>query len=225
MRKSGNTRAAFVVFLMQSFAIRLMHGVVGHYVGQNEGVPRLGIPALHMLDGPQGVGDGNTGATAFPSALTVAASFDRNNAYIFGKAMGEEQRGKGTSVLLGPMVNIMRVPVDGRSFESLGEDTCLTTKLTVPLIMGIQSQNISACVKHLALNNQEINRTLTSAVVDVRTLHEVYLPAFRAAVEDAQSGSAMCSYNMINGTYACENPVVMGWLKDGGWEGFVMSDW
>jgi beta-glucosidase len=155
--------------------------------------------------------------------LSAIASFDRKAFHEFGKAMGGEQRAKGTGVMLGPMVNLARVPLDGRAFESTGEDPILSSKMIAPLIKGIQANNVAANVKHLAFNNQELNRTLTSANVDQRTAQEIYYRPFRAAV-DAGVLSAMCSYNRINNTYACQHEGSLSMLKEG-WEGFIMSDW
>jgi beta-glucosidase len=208
--------------------VSLLHGTAGPYAGQTAAIPRLGIPPITMQDGPQGVADGAFGATEFPGTLTVAASFDPASAKAFGAAMGKEQRDKGTVVLLGPMVNLARVPLGGRNFESTGEDPVLASRIGAAIIQGIQSAGIAACIKHMVFNNQELNRTLTAAIVDERAAHELYYKPFRAAV-DVGVLTAMCSYNRIglNGTlkYACEHPETLAELKRAPFEGLLMSDW
>jgi beta-glucosidase len=182
------------------------------YVGNVIPNSRLNIPALTLEDGPQGVADGVKEATCWPSALTVVASWyvpvaivivitititiaiviliaiitthrDVEVMYNYSQAMAWEQRVKGTNVMLGPMVNIARVPMGGRNFESFGEDPYLSSMMVVPSVQGIQSQGVIATVKHFADNNQELNRTLTSANVDRRTQWEIYYPAFQAAID------------------------------------------
>jgi len=206
--------------------LAMVHGYNGDYVGNVPSNSRLSIPAINLEDGPQGVADGTTQVTCWPSALTVIASWDPdvNNAY--GQAMGEEQRLKGSNVMLGPMVNIARVPMGGRNFESYGEDPVLSAAMVGPSINGIQSQGVIACVKHYVDNNQEYNRTLVSENVPERAQWEIYYPAFQAAV-NADVGSVMCSYNRINNTYACENNQTLNSdLKEYmGFQGWVMSDW
>lgn len=208
--------------------VSLLHGTAGPYAGQTAAIPRLGIPPITMQDGPQGVADGAFGATEFPGALTIAASFDPASAKAFGAGMAEEQRAKGTVVLLGPMVNLARVPLGGRNFESTGEDPVLASRIGAAIVQGIQSAGIAACIKHMVFNNQELNRTLTTAVVDERAAHELYYKPFRAAV-DVGVLTAMCSYNRIslNGTlkYACEHPETLAELKRAPFEGLLMSDW
>jgi len=204
----------------------MIHGSPGRYVGNVPAIPRLGIPTLTLEDGPQGVADGVSKVTAWPSALTVMASWDRTMMYNYAAAMGKEQRGKGTNIMLGPMVNIARIPMGGRNFESFGEDPYLASQMVTHSITGIQSQNIMATVKHFIDNNQEYHRTTVSANIDERTQYEIYYPAFKAAI-DAGVCAVMCSYNKINSTWACENEVSLTTdLKTTmGFQGFVMSDW
>eukprot|EP00698_Gefionella_okellyi_P025269 TRINITY_DN91_c0_g1_i1.p1 TRINITY_DN91_c0_g1~~TRINITY_DN91_c0_g1_i1.p1 ORF type:complete len:750 (+),score=208.76 TRINITY_DN91_c0_g1_i1:38-2287(+) len=204
----------------------MVHGSPGPYVGNVPANTRLGIPALTLEDGPQGVADGITEVTAWPSALTVVASWDRELMYQYGVGMAEEQYVKGTNVMLGPMINIARVPLGGRNFESQGEDPYLAGQMAAAEIKGIQSKNVIACAKHFTDNNQEFNRTTVSANLDERTQYELYYPAFKASV-DAGVGSVMCSYNRINDTWACENNVTLNRdLKETlGFKGWVMSDW
>ncbi|KAL0478030.1 beta-glucosidase [Acrasis kona] len=203
--------------------------VKGHgtqpYVGMTPENKRLNIPPLNMEDGPQGVADGVHFSTCWPSALTVVSTWDVNLMYKWAAAMAQEQFKKGTNVMLGPMVNIARVPHGGRNFESFGEDPVLASAMVGPYVKGVQSQNVIANVKHFVNNNQEIDRNTVSANVDDRTQWEVYYPAFQAAI-DAGVGSVMCSYNKINTTWACENEKTLGDLKNKlNLRGWVMSDW
>ena len=162
--------------------IAMVHGHPGSYVGNVDANTRLGIPQLTLEDGPQGVADQVKYVTAWPSALTVVASWDRKLLWQYGVAQAEEQYAKGTNILLGPMINIARVPVGGRNFESFGEDPYLAAELVREEIRGIQSQHVIACAKHFTDNNQESNRTTISANVDERTQYELYYPAFKASV-------------------------------------------
>jgi beta-glucosidase len=195
-------------------------------------VSRVACAALNSLYARalQGVADGLINVTQWPSQLTVSQAWSLDLMEQWGAAMGLEQRLKGTNVMLGPDVNIARVPWSGRVFETMGEDPFLASALVGPLIKGIQSNNISACVKHFVGNNQECNRQTMSANMDERTAREVYLPAFFAAV-DVGVGSVMCAFNRINDTFACENSGALGrWLKDesavgGGFRGWVVTDW
>eukprot|EP01088_Endostelium_zonatum_P004366 TRINITY_DN155_c0_g1_i1.p1 TRINITY_DN155_c0_g1~~TRINITY_DN155_c0_g1_i1.p1 ORF type:complete len:686 (-),score=171.82 TRINITY_DN155_c0_g1_i1:99-2156(-) len=205
----------------------MVHGYGGlGYVGNIAAVNRLNIPQLNLEDGPQGVGDGTSKVTAWPSALTVVGTWDRELMHQFGQGMGYEQRLKGTNIMLGPMVNLLRVPVDGRSFESMGEDPFLAGEMAATEIRGIQSNGIMGCVKHLVDNNQEYNRTTTSALVDERTQYEMYLYPFKAAI-DAGVASIMCSYNRVNNRHACQcNDTLNTAVKARfGFKGFIMSDW
>lgn len=206
--------------------LAMVHGTgVGTYVGVVPGNARLGIPAINLEDGPAGVADGMTNVTAFPAPITMAAAWDPDLARRYGAAMGAEERGKGANVHLAPMVNILRVPQGGRNWESLGEDPYLAGRLAAAEVGGQQSEGVIATVKHYADNNQENDRRNVSVQVDERTQHEIYYPAFNAAVR-AGAGAVMCSYNKIGGTYACENPGSLGDLKKQmGFRGWVMSDW
>lgn len=189
------------------------------------GVPRLHIPALRMTDGPIGVRVGT--ATAFPAATLLAASFDPALVERVATAIARETKGHGRNVLLGPGVNIARTALNGRNFEYFGEDPALASRMTVAHIRGVQSQGVMATVKHFAVNNQEVDRMTVSAQVDSRALHEIYLPAFEAAVKEARVWSVMCAYNRINGVYGCENAFLLDQVlrRDWGFRGLVMSDW
>lgn len=202
------------------------------------GVPRLGIPELIMDDGPLGVreevdnhfhalGHVDDFATAMPGTLGLAATWDTNLARAFGTVIGEEAVVRGKNIMLGPAVNIQRTPLCGRNFEYMGEDPWLTSCMAVNYIKGEQSQGISSCVKHFAANNQEFERGSINEIIDERTLREIYLPAFRAAVTEAGVLSVMSAYNQINGQFCSENVhLLKDILKDDwGFQGLVMSDW
>jgi len=197
------------------------------YVGNVAPVPRLGIPPINMNDGPQGF-RGQAGlSTAFPSGLTMAASWDVDAVQEWGEGMGTEFFEKGANVQLGPGLCVARVPQNGRNFEYLsGEDPFLGYTLVKPAVRGIQSKKVIANAKHYILNNQETNRFVVSAETDERTRFEMYYPPFEGAIE-ADVGSVMCGFNKINGDWSCENPVTLKHdLKEKlGFKGYVMSDW
>jgi beta-glucosidase len=179
-----------------------------HATGYTPGVERLGVPGLQFTDGPGGVRDGQP-ATAMPSPVSLAASFDTELAKQYGTVLGSEAKSRGYQVIYGPMVNIVRTPLGGRDFETLGEDPALAGGIAASEITGIQKQGVAAQVKHYAGNNQENARMTSSSDIDERTLHEIYLPAFEKAVKDAHVWSLMCAYNKVNGTYACENAQIL----------------
>ena len=188
-------------------------------------IKRLGIPALRMTDGPAGVRTGQ--ATSFPSPVALAATFDPEMVYAVGKAIAQEAKAKGKNVLLAPCVNIQRTPFGGRNFESFGEDPYLAARMAVGYIKGVQSENVIATVKHFAANNQEVNRMTIDAKVDERSLHEIFFPAFKAAVQEADSWAVMSAYNKLNGYYASENHFLLTDILKNQWQfnGLVMSDW
>ncbi len=176
--------------------VSMCHGTGGdvggaNYVGSINGIPSLGIPPLTMEDGPQGVADGVQGVTCFPSALTVAQSWDALSFELFANTAATEQRRMGTVAMLGPMCNLARVPQGGRNFESLGEDPFLASRLVEASVQGIQSAGVIANVKHFVLNNQEDNRGNVSAIIDDATLYDLYMQPFKAGVE-AGTLSIMC---------------------------------
>ncbi len=189
-------------------------------------IPRLGIPEIRMADGPQGVRN-NTQSTMFASGIAAAATWNRNAIYNMGVGLGQDSRARGVHILLGPGVNIYRSPLCGRNFEYFGEDPYLASQTAVQYIKGVQSQGVMACIKHYAANNQEWDRHSVSSDVDERTLHEIYLPAFRAAIEQAGVGSLMCSYNLVNSVHASESKYLnIEVLRNmWGFEGILMSDW
>jgi len=188
-------------------------------------IERLGIPALNMADGPVGVRWDT--ATCFPSSIAMAATWDPALVEDMASALAREFRGKGRNLVLGPCVNIHRVPHGGRNFESFGEDPWLASRITVAYIRGVQSQGAAACVKHFACNNQEWERGTISSEVDERTLREIYLPAFEAAVREADVLSLMSAYNRVNGQYCSENYHLLREVlkKEWGFRGIVISDW
>lgn len=193
---------------------------------ESKSVERLGIPSLKMTDGPNGVRDGNR-ATSFPAVIAMAATWDTDLVNKIGVALGRETRALGHNFLLGPCVNIHRIPYGGRNFESFGEDPYLTSRMTVAYIKGVQSQNVLTSVKHFACNNQEWNRHHVNVMVDERSLREIYLPAFKAAVKEADVWSVMAAYNKVNGQYCTENFFLVQQIlkEEWGFKGFVVSDW
>lgn len=190
--------------------------------GYLPGVARLGIPPLRLTDGPAGIRTGLP-ATAMPAPIALAASFDVALARRFGAVLGREARANNQDVVLGPMVDIARVPVAGRSFETLGEDPLLAGRIAAAEVAGIETQGVIATVKHLVANTQEDHRQAVDARVDGRTLREIYLPVFAAAGASA----VMCGYHKVNGVPACENAALLDGLLRGelGVRGFIVSDW
>jgi len=214
-----------VAQMTQTEKLAMVHGYGGPYVGNVPANTRLKIPSINLEDGPQGVADGLTKVTCWPSSLAIAASWDVKSVFAWAQAMAAEQKIKGTNVMLGPDINLARVPLGGRIFEMFGEDPTLTSTLVVASVNGIQSQQVVATAKHYIDNDQEYQRFGISVVVDERTNWEMYYPQFKAAV-DAGVGAVMCSYNRINGTWACEQNQTLSDLKNGmGFQGWVMSDW
>lgn len=188
-------------------------------------IPRLGIPAMNMTDGPVGVRWDRS--TAFPVGIAMAATWDTALIRKVGWALAREAKAKKRNVLLGPCVNIARVPQGGRNFESFGEDPYLTSRITVAYVNGVQSEHVIATTKHYACNNQEHERLRINEIVDKRALHEIYLPAFKAAVQEAGAWSIMAAYNKVNGFHCTENEYLLTDVlkKKWGFKGFVMSDW
>jgi len=166
-------------------------------------------------------------ATAMPGALGLAATWDVDLAKAYGGVIGQEAKQRGKDIMLGPAVNIQRTPLCGRNFEYMGEDPFLTSRMTVNYIEGEQAQGVSSCVKHFAANNQEYQRGSINEIIDERTLREIYLPAFRAAVQEAGVMAVMGAYNQINGQHCCENERLLNEILKGEWgfKGTVISDW
>lgn len=188
-------------------------------------IPRLGIPSVRMADGPQGVRN-KTNSTYYPSGIGLAASFSRDAAKGVGDGIGFDATARGVRIMLCPGVNIYRSPLCGRNFEYYGEDPFLTSEIALNYIQGIQDHRVIATIKHFAVNNQEYSRHWTGSVVDERTLNEIYFPAFRKAVEKADVGAVMTSYNTVNGVHAAESSwLIKENLRKWGFDGIVMSDW
>ncbi|HEV2344371.1 MAG TPA: glycoside hydrolase family 3 C-terminal domain-containing protein [Actinocrinis sp.] len=211
--------------------ISMLHGTGASspYIGDMAAIPALCIPAMGFQDGPAGVGDGMGGVTQMPAPITEAATFDTALEQQYGSAIGAEFLAKGANVDLGPTVNIIRDPRWGRAFETFSEDPYLASQMAVADVKGVQSQGVMAQVKHAAVYNQETNRNAPSdnAIVDARTLNEIYLPAFQNSVTQGATASVMCAYSTINGSYACENPSVLNvpLYQESNFGGFVTSDW
>ena len=203
------------------------------------GVPRLGIPEVWTDDGPHGIreevfwdewggaGWTNDYCTAFPALTCLAATFNPDLSLLYGQSIGEEARYRNKTVLLGPGVNIYRTPLNGRNFEYMGEDPYLTSRIAVPYIEGVQSVGVAACVKHFALNNQEEWRGHINVNLSDRALHEIYLPAFKAAVQEAKAWSIMGAYNQLRGEHCCHNDLLLNKILKHEWnfDGVVISDW
>jgi len=189
-------------------------------------IPRLKIPALRMSDGPLGVHDYGL-TTAYPAGIALAASFDQDLAFRFGSSMGKDARARGVNFILAPGMNIYRAPMCGRNFEYFGEDPFLASRMAVGVIKGMQSQQVLATAKHFAANNQEFERNKLSSDVDERTLREIYLPAFEAAVREAKTGAVMDSYNLVNGVHSTQNHHINVDILKNDWkfDGILMSDW
>ncbi len=205
----------------------------------SRGVPRLGIPDVWCTDGPHGIrpevlwdewdqaGWSNDSCVAFPALTCLAATWNPEMSLLYGRSIGEEARYRNKQILLGPGVNIYRTPLNGRNFEYMGEDPYLAGKMVVPYVQGVQEKGVAACVKHYALNNHEINRHTTNVIVDDRTLYEIYLPAFKAAVQEGKAWSIMGSYNYYKGEHGCHNQYLLNDILKGEWsfDGAVVSDW
>jgi len=190
------------------------------------GIPRLGLPELRMADGPLGVRNAGP-STAYAAGIALAASWDVELASQVGAMIGRDARARGIHFLLGPGVNLYRTPLGGRNFEYFGEDPILAARLAVAYIQGVQEQGVSATVKHFVGNNSEMNRHHTSSEIDERTLRELYLPAFEAAVRDGKVGAMMAAYNMVGGEHMTENDVLNNRIAkhEWGFDGILMSDW
>lgn len=203
------------------------------------GVARLGIRGLWTTDGPHGIrpevlwdewdqaGWTNDSCVAFPALTCLAATWNPEMSALYGRSLGEEALYRGKDVVLGPGVNIYRTPLNGRNFEYMGEDPYLASRMVVPYVKGLQENGVAACVKHYALNNQEINRHTTNVIVDDRTLYEIYLPAFKAAVCEGGAWSIMGAYNYYQDQHLCHNQRMLNDILKGEWgfDGAVISDW
>ena len=216
--------------------VGMLHGT-GMFV--SGGVERLGIPEFHYTDGSNGVREelerhswnplnlGNDSATFFPTGSALGATWNRELAYQYGEALGLETRARGKDMILGPAVNIMRTPIGGRTFEYFTEDPYLNAEISVGYVRGVQNQDVAVCVKHFAANNQESERNRVSIEMNERTLREIYLPAYKATVEDADAMGMMGAYNKFRGEYLCQNDYLNNQMLKGEWgfKGMIVSDW
>lgn len=216
--------------------ISMIHGA---QLFETAGVPRLGIPPLVMSDGPRGVrqefkpdcweavGRSDDYVTNLPSGSALAATWNRSLARELGSVLGEEARGRGKDVILGPSINIKRSPLCGRNFEYFSEDPYLTAELAVPYIQGVQEWDVAACVKHFAANNQETERLWVDVEIEEQVLRELYLPAFYEAVHRGGSYTIMGAYNMIYGEHCCQSEFLLNQIlrREWGYDGVVISDW
>ena len=203
------------------------------------GVPRLGFPDFWTDDGPHGVrpdvlwdeweqaGQTNDSCVAFPALTCLAATWNPQLSRIYGESLGEEALYRGKNMILGPGVNIYRTPLNGRNFEYMGEDPYLASRMVVPYIQGMQSKGVAACVKHYALNNDEEYRHQVNVIVSDRALHEIYLPAFKAAITEGKAWGIMGAYNLYKNQHNCHNAILINKILKQDWQfdGVVVSDW
>lgn len=203
------------------------------------GVPRLGFPDFWTDDGPHGVrpdvlwdeweqaGQTNDSCVAFPALTCLAATWNPQLSLIYGESLGEEALYRGKDMILGPGVNIYRTPLNGRNFEYMGEDPYLASRMVVPYIQGMQSKGVAACVKHYALNNDEEYRHQVNVIVSDRALHEIYLPAFKAAITEGKAWGIMGAYNLYKNQHNCHNAILINKILKQDWQfdGVVVSDW
>ncbi|KAF4337518.1 glycoside hydrolase family 3 domain protein [Fusarium beomiforme] len=231
----GQLNESQIYAMVQGDTVLDDHGTgINACIGHISGVEALGISSVCMGDGPVGVSNSMNNVTTFPAPIMMSSGWNTTAEYIFGQMLADEQRMKGRNVVLSPTINILRSPLWARAAETLSEDPHLTARLAVAQVKGIQSRHALACPKHFAAYNQDTNRfgvgpeyDAVNAVVDERSMQELYLPAFKATVQEAKAASVMCSYNKFNGQYACENEFLLNkTLKnDWGFTGFVVADW
>ena len=216
--------------------VAMLHG---KHMFTSAGVPSQGIPDMIYADGPFGVREemepyswnpihmANDSATFFPTGSALAATWDEEIAYKYGTGIGREARLRGKDMMLGPAINIQRIPTGGRTYEYLSEDPFLSARLAVGYTKGVQDQGVAVCVKHFALNNQETNRGTVNVIVSPRAMREIYLPPFEAAVVEGDAFGVMSAYNKINGYWCGENELLLNTIlrKDWGFKGMVISDW
>lgn len=237
--KSATDHEQEITDLMAKMTLEEKIGMLhGNSSFTSTGVPRLGIPELVTSDGPHGVrpehgrdwvldSAANDAGTYLPTGNLLAATWDPELGYSFGKVLGSEANDRGKDVILGPGINIMRSPLCGRNFEYLSEDPFLISKMVVGYIKGVQDQGVSACVKHYAANNEEVDRNTVDVYMSERALREIYLPGFKAAVQEGGVNTVMGSYNKFRGQYATHNDYLVNKILKGEWgfKGVLMSDW
>src|SRR6185437_9603859 len=232
---SDDSISAIVKKLTLEEKVAMLHA---NSLFSSAGVRRLGIPDLVCDDGPLGVREDvlahwqpanlpTDSATFFPNGSAIAATWDPDLAYRYGHDLGQEARARGKQIILAPAFNITRTPLNGRTYEYYSEDPFLNARLTVASVRGIQSQGVAACIKHFAVNNQEQHRGRIDVLVDERALREIYLPAFKAAVTEADAWTIMSAYNKLRGVYCSENEYLLDTIlrKEWGFKGVVVSDW
>jgi beta-glucosidase len=216
--------------------IDMLHG---KHMFTSSGIERLGIADMVYTDGPFGIreemepnswtplGWENDKATFFPTGSALAATWSPELAYAYGTGMAREARMRGKDMLLGPAINIQRIPTGGRTYEYLSEDPFLSSELSVGYVEGVQDNGVASCIKHYALNNQENNRGSVNVIVDQRAMREIYLPPFQAAVEEADAFAVMAAYNKVDGWWCSENDMLLNKILRGDWKfsGMVISDW
>jgi beta-glucosidase len=212
--------------------VGMIHGLTN---ASSKGVARLGIPEVLCVDGPMGIHEDdalgapqtNDSCTAFPATIGLAATFNTELALLYGKVIGEEARYRNKTVLLAPGVGIYRTPLNGRNFECLGEDPYLASRIVVPYVIGLQQSSVAACVKVFVLNDQETYRTSTEVKISDRALYEIYLPGFKAAVQEAKAWSFMAAYNKFRGSYCSQSDLLLNQIvkKEWGFDGVIYSDW
>jgi beta-glucosidase len=216
--------------------IAMLHG---KHMFTSEGLPRLDIPELFYTDGPFGIreemepdswnplGLSNDSSTFFPTGSALAATWSEELAYAYGTGMAREARLRGKDMLLGPAINIQRLPTGGRTYEYLSEDPLLSARLSVGYTLGVQDNGVAACVKHFALNNQEMNRGMVDVIVSPRTMREIYLPPFEAAVVEGDAYGVMAAYNKVDGVWCSENDRLQNRIlrDEWGFKGLIVSDW
>jgi beta-glucosidase len=234
---SPDVRADYLLKQMtQAEKVKLVHGGATQMYqalpmgagGWVPGIPRLGIPDLYYEDGSVGVSGGVGESTALPSSIASAAAWDTDLAYRYGTVIGQDMRAHGMSVNLGGNINLIgREPRDGRTFETKGEDPILAGKITAAHVRGVQAQYVIGGLKHFSMNDQETARERANVLIDDRSARESDLLAFEIGIKDSNAQSVMCSYNLVNGAYACENSYLLTTVLKGSWAfpGFVMSDW
>lgn len=211
----------------------------GHTMFTSAGVERLGIAPMKYADGPFGIREElepnswmplrltTDSATFFPTGSALAATWSEEMAWLYGKGMAEEARTRGKDMILGPAINIQRIPTGGRTYEYFSEDPLLSARLAVGYVRGVQDNGAAACIKHYALNNQENNRGMVDVVISQRAMREIYLPPFRAAVEEAGALGVMAAYNKVAGSWCAENDMLLNKIlrDEWGFRGMVISDW
>ena len=214
---------AILVRMTLQEKIDLLGGIDGFFTRD---LPTFGVPRMKMADGPMGVRNFGP-ATAMPGGINLAATWDASLAQRVGREIGRDARAKGVYFLLGPGVNLYRAPMNGRNFEYFGEDPHLASRIAVGYIQGVESEGVSATVKHFMGNNSEFARHVINDLIDERTMREIYLPAFEAAVKEAHVGAVMDSYNLVNGAHATQNSFLNSQVlkKEWGFQGVLMSDW